>query len=200
MESKKKKSLKKYFGRIVGSTEPDEEMEKDIKTLDKNIARTLDFVQVDVDLGLSDEQRDIEFANWPASTNRAFFYSSPLRARSTQTRTSTGVDPIRTSIEEMVDTRMAENMPIFERIVDSMIKKRFDKIQESGIHEVLSPVNVFDLTKEDVKETILNATKIGDVFYPSDIANQFGLELKTVVAVIEELKREGKISESPHQK
>jgi len=210
MDKGKKKFFNNFFKSYSKESATDEEKEKGLKSSgDVNVISNSDNVRwVGSEksnssvIGLTDEEQtgttviDLSDTFLPGLSS---FQFSPLTAHFTQTGTSTEDDPIRTGIEKIVDTRMAENMPVFERIVESMINKRFEKIEESGIHPVLPPVTTFDLTKDQVKETILKATNLGDIFYPSDIANQFGLDLKTVIEVIEDLKREGKISESPKQ-
>lgn len=121
----------------------------------------------------------------------------PFESSYKQIRASTEFDPIRAGIEEMVDTRLSESMPILKKIVGSMIDEKIEQFQLSlPIQEVEPPVNVFEIPKEKVKDTILKTIKIGEVFYPSEIANQFGLDLKMVIEVIDELKREGKISDN----
>ena len=56
-------------------------------------------------------------------------------------------------------------------------------------------IDELDLTKDQIKEIILNKTKLGEIFYPSDIANNFGLDLVKVMDAISELKKEGKLSD-----
>lgn len=55
----------------------------------------------------------------------------------------------------------------------------------------------FDLDKESVKELILKETRVGQIFYPSDLANDYGLDLKTVMEVMSELKESKQIIEKP---
>ncbi len=54
----------------------------------------------------------------------------------------------------------------------------------------------FDLDKESVKKIILKEVRIGQVFYPSDIANEYNLDLETVMDVISELKESKQITEN----
>ena len=137
--------------------------------------------------------------SWPAlfPAISPSIYSSFGRRSYKQTRASTEIDPIRAGVEGMVDTRMAENMPMFKNIVESMIDEKLEQIQSTlPFQEVAPPVTTFDISKDEIKDTILKATKVGEIFYPSDIANKFGLDLKTVIEVIDELKREGNISDN----
>ena len=55
----------------------------------------------------------------------------------------------------------------------------------------------FDLDKESVKKIILKETHVGQIFYPSDIANEHGLDLETVMEVMSELKENKRIIEDP---
>ena len=48
--------------------------------------------------------------------------------------------------------------------------------------------NNFDLDKESVKKIILKEISVGQIFYPSDIANEHNLDLETVMDVMSELK------------
>ena len=54
----------------------------------------------------------------------------------------------------------------------------------------------FGLDKESVKKIILRETKAGQIFYPSDIANEFNLDLKTVMDAVYELKENKQLVES----
>lgn len=203
----RKKIFGIFYGRNIKSSSEEEKV-KLIKSLGNEkiiIKHHRNFIEEltrrTTPTELSDENQTGSMINDLTSSQSSLPFSLrvPLRAHFTQTGTSTGADPIRTGIEKIVDSRMAENMPVFQRIMESMINKRFENIGESGIHIVQPPVTTFALTKDQVKETILKAINVGDVFYPSDIANQFGLELETVVEVLEDLKREDKISEAPKQ-
>ena len=54
--------------------------------------------------------------------------------------------------------------------------------------------NNFDLDKKSVKKIVLKEISIGQTFYPSDIANKYNLDLKTLHDVITELKEDKQIS------
>ena len=54
----------------------------------------------------------------------------------------------------------------------------------------------FDLDKESVKKLILKELSIGQVFYPGDIANEYNLDLKTVMDVMSELRASKHIAEN----
>lgn len=102
---------------------------------------------------------------------------------------------IRQLIENIVDVKFSQNMPLFEKVVESLINKKLEQIEMTPIQIIEQEITTNNLTKDQVKQTILQATKIGDVYYPSDLASKFGMDLKTVVEVIEELKQEGKFKE-----
>ena len=53
----------------------------------------------------------------------------------------------------------------------------------------------FDLDKESVKKIILKEISTGQVFHPSDIANEYDLDLKMVMDVMSELKENEQITE-----
>lgn len=71
-------------------------------------------------------------------------------------------------------------------------------VQKSGLEAITVneiPDNV-SLSKDRIKELILQEINIGQVFYPSDIAKKFGLDLSIVMDVIDKLKKENKLSET----
>jgi hypothetical protein len=53
----------------------------------------------------------------------------------------------------------------------------------------------FDLDKESVKKIILKEISIGQIFYPSDISDEYNLDLKMVMDVMSELKENKQIVE-----
>ena len=53
----------------------------------------------------------------------------------------------------------------------------------------------FDLDKESVKKIILKEISISQVVHPSDIANEYDLDLKMVMDVMSELKENKQITE-----
>ena len=54
----------------------------------------------------------------------------------------------------------------------------------------------FDLDKESVKKIILKEISVGQIFYPSDMANEYNLDLKMVMDVVSELKENKQIVEN----
>ncbi len=52
----------------------------------------------------------------------------------------------------------------------------------------------FNLDVKAVKDLILEKISMGDVFYPSDVANRYNLDLMTVTEAISELREDGKVS------
>ena len=56
-----------------------------------------------------------------------------------------------------------------------------DKMQEN------TGEDNFDLDKESVKKLILKEISVGQVFYPSDISNEYNLDLEMVIDVMSEL-------------
>ena len=53
----------------------------------------------------------------------------------------------------------------------------------------------FELDHKEVKNLILEKIAIGEIFYPSDIADMYSLDLKTVMDVISKLTKTGQISQ-----
>ena len=53
-----------------------------------------------------------------------------------------------------------------------------------------------ELDREKIKQIILDDTKIGQIFYPSDIAAKFSIDLMRVVEATNELKKEKKLSDA----
>lgn len=49
------------------------------------------------------------------------------------------------------------------------------------------------LTQEQIRNYILESVKIGQVFYPSDIADKLGIDIVSTMEVINDLKKEGKL-------
>ncbi len=54
-----------------------------------------------------------------------------------------------------------------------------------------------DLTNEQIRELLLKEINVGDIFYPSDFANEHGLDLMLVMDVVDSLRNEGKLINSP---
>lgn len=192
----KKKFLDKFLSRDIELEE-----KKDVdKSKDENQNKYEEYTIFDsMTLPANEPVEGLSITSWLATFPAIgpSIYSSFGRRSYKQTRASTEIDPIRAGVEGMVDTRMAENMPMFKNIVESMINEQLEQIQSTlPFQEVAPPVTIFDISKDEIKDMILKATKVGESFYPSDIANKFGLDLKTVIEVIDELKREGNISDS----
>ena len=53
----------------------------------------------------------------------------------------------------------------------------------------------FDLDRESVKKIVLKEISIGQAVHPSDIANEYDLDLKMVMDVMSELKESEQITE-----
>ena len=76
-------------------------------------------------------------------------------------------------------------------------KTLWDIVKIHGLDETQASKDEdnFDLDKESVKKIILKEISIGQVFYPSDIANEYNLDLKMVMDVMSELKENKQIIE-----
>lgn len=79
--------------------------------------------------------------------------------------------------------------------ISSENKIMWNTIQQFGISLENDVVNVTD-NEVDIREALLENIKIGQIFYPSDIANKYGFDLMSVMKVIQDLKEEGKFIES----
>jgi predicted transcriptional regulator len=49
------------------------------------------------------------------------------------------------------------------------------------------------LSKDAIKNLILKDVQIGEVFYPSDIADRLGTDILSVIEAVAELKKEGRL-------
>ncbi len=82
--------------------------------------------------------------------------------------------------------RVLRNQDKVQHMIESY---GLDQIQENNSEDN------FDLDKENVKRIILKEISVGQVFYPSDIANEYNLDLKMVMDVMSELKENKQIIE-----
>jgi hypothetical protein len=87
-------------------------------------------------------------------------------------------------------------------LVERILKNNDEKIQRMmesyglvQMQENTSEDN-FDLDKESVKKIILKEISIGQIFYPSDISDEYNLDLKMVMDVMSELKENKQIVEN----
>lgn len=86
---------------------------------------------------------------------------------------------------------------LIERILKNQNDMRRDKEEEEEFEErqISNGGDNFDLDTESVKKIILKEVSVGQIFYPSDIANEHGLDLQTVIQVMNELKETKQIIE-----
>ncbi len=91
-------------------------------------------------------------------------------------------------VSELYDLleRVLKKQDKVQRMIES---HGLDQIQENNGEDN------FDLDKENVKRIILKEISVGQVFYPSDIANEHNLDLKIVMDVMSELKENKQIVE-----
>ena len=57
-------------------------------------------------------------------------------------------------------------------------------------------VEITDVSVDEAKKMILDYLAPGKIVYPSDVADELGLDLKITVQALEELSKEGKIKEA----
>ncbi len=87
-------------------------------------------------------------------------------------------------------------------LVERLLKDNDEKIQQMMENYGLAQIQEntgddnFDLDKESVKKIILKEISIGQIFYPSDISNEYNLDLKMVMNVMSELKENKQIIEN----
>lgn len=87
---------------------------------------------------------------------------------------------------------------LVERLLDDN-RSLWEFIKQDELEDLQESVstNNFDLNKEQIKNILLKEIEIGQVFYPSDISDEYGLDLKSVVEVLAELKQQGHLVENP---
>ena len=76
-------------------------------------------------------------------------------------------------------------------------KTLWDMVRIHGLDETQASKDEdnFDLDKESVKKIILKEISIGQAVHPSDISNEYDLDLKMVMDVMSELKESEQITE-----
>ena len=84
---------------------------------------------------------------------------------------------------------MSKDMKVLSNDVHAT--RKLISAHEAAITE--SSSDNFTLTNTQIKELVLDETRDGRPFYPSDIAMEHGLDLEAVVTAVEELRDEGKL-------
>lgn len=85
-----------------------------------------------------------------------------------------------------------------QKLIDVLVQDNNEMwkiISDCGLNIQENDSDNLELNNEQIKKIILNDIKIGQVFYPSDIAIKNNMDLAKVVEVIEELKKENKLTE-----
>ena len=153
----KKKFLDKFFSRDIELEEKKVDESKDENQNEYEKYMISDAIA----LSANEPVEGLSRTSWPATFPAIgpSIHFSFGRTGYKQTRASTEIDPIRAGVEEMVDTRMGEHMPVFKNIVESMINEKFEQIQSTlPFQEVEPPVTTFDLSKDEIRDMILQAT------------------------------------------
>jgi hypothetical protein len=122
---------------------------------------------------------------------------------------------IQQSVEILFNQFIQNNLQLIEERVEEKITKRYGE-RIASIEKLLtnlssnSPPDQGNIGKikpgseligdkviseKEVKDYILKNIEIGQIFYPSDIANELGINLLTVIEAINELKEEGRLEE-----
>ena len=106
---------------------------------------------------------------------------------------------LRERFEGAVPDNQDEFMQLGAELCDLLeVVLRNEWAVESSEPEKMSESNIednFSLSIEGVKKIILEDVRPGQVFYPSDVADKHGLDLRTVVEAVNELKEGGQVSE-----
>ena len=87
---------------------------------------------------------------------------------------------------------------LVERLLENNDEKIQQMMESYGLVQIQENTGKdnFDLDKESVKKIILKEISIGQIFYPSEISDEYNLDLKMVMDVISELKENKQIIEN----
>ena len=127
----------------------------------------------------------------PTGIMSAKFSPSGLIVTGTVQTSPEWYESLQKTVDFIVEQRLQQMLPVLHQIISDIVDEKIIHHQLSEIPVIESPQQ--DLTKEQIKSLILQEIAIGQVFYPSDIADKFGLDLVVVMDVISELEKEGKL-------
>ena len=100
---------------------------------------------------------------------------------------------------EHISTRLTQNeiREIDKLVEEGLFLNRSDFLRTAAraMLSNMEIINLRDISIDEAKREILEYLKRKDIAYPSDIADELKLDLKTTVQAIKELWQEGKIEE-----
>ena len=94
----------------------------------------------------------------------------------------------------LVDAHMRLHSIVEKLIVDNA--NMWQLLKQHKITSMDAVPEDTDLTNEQIRELLLKEINVGDIFYPSDFANEHGLDLMLVMDVVGSLRNEGKLINS----
>ena len=127
-------------------------------------------------------------------------HTSILKHRADMDTPSTELKRIRDSLSNVTKepANFTETLLSVCNVLEFILKNQQTEYVEDYSLKPLpkgSDENNFDLDYEGVKNIIQNEISIGQVFYPSDVADKYNLDLRTVMSVISDLIKDGKMAE-----
>lgn len=112
------------------------------------------------------------------------------------------LNSLRQSVELLFNKYVEDNLPAIELKIAQRFEERIKALENqldaltTGL-EIEYPPEQYDenksVTEDEVQEYILTNIQVGEVFYPSDIADKLGTDLMTVLNVVKKLKEQDKI-------
>lgn len=100
---------------------------------------------------------------------------------------------------EHISTRLTpKEIQEIDRLVEEGIflnRSDFLRTAVRALLDNMEIINLREISVEEAKREILQLLKNKDLAYPSDVADELRLDLKTTIKAIKELWQEGKIEE-----
>lgn len=112
------------------------------------------------------------------------------------------LNSLRQSVELLFNKYIEDNLPAIELRIAKRLEERIIALENkvNSYFPAPSDDHSFEeydenktITVEEIQEYILNNIKVGQVFYPSDIADKLGTDLMTVMNVVKKLKEQDRI-------
>jgi ribosomal protein S25 len=143
---------------------------------------------------ISETQKTNSIANLAFQQNL-----SGLTVSGTIQTTPEWYESLKQTVEYLVDQRieqhMEQNTDQLKLLIDSIIEDKLAvKIeQQHTFNESTQEVNSLITDTNIIKDIVLKEIKIGQVFYPSEVADKFNLDLIAVMNVLNELRMQGNL-------
>jgi hypothetical protein len=112
------------------------------------------------------------------------------------------LNSFRQSVELLFNSYIEDNLPAIEMRIAQRFEERIKALEDqldtlTTVYEIENPPEQYDenrvITEHEVQEYILNNVQVGEVFYPSDIADKMGTDLMTVLNAVKKLKEQDRI-------